>query len=377
MPRRKALFRLSRNTVPRISNIITSKVFSFTLIFLTSIGLLTSCGSLEQNGVLNPYNDADTTAGKKNGDSDIKLVVGPKYQSYDQFESAVWIAHALARLECEKSYPQLSFENEYCAVNTAVDIWRDIKKKNEVSNASLDDMAAVKKAGFLREYVWEYWRQEYWFQPSDLILEKFDLWRNTHLAQHHANISPDIIAIHTDADIEPRFVTSSFNNGYPENIADFSYTGDGTYYPAQLGKSVRYQIDKHSTQRGYADIYIYDIPKDQQSSERRSLTLAVSSQVKAELLDLREKGMFNDFSEVLEDTMTHAPSQTYFARGVYRFTMNHVKYFSTLYLCLNKNKIFKIRLTYPDNSHYQNSDHFKGFAFEAFEKLFEQNKKST
>jgi len=370
-----------RNNTDPVASVRSLFQKAIRIILVASAILLSACGGSESHNSVNPYRDAGTannTAAKSK--SDIKLVVGPKYKTYTEFESAVWVAHALAKLRCEANYPQLSFENEFCALSTAVDIWREIKKKNNIADIpdnTLDDLDAVKKAGFMREYVWVYWRQEYWFAPTDLLLDKFNIWRGQHLGQHNPNNNPDIVAVHTESEIEPRFVASAFNNGYPDTIADLSYISDGVYFPTQWGKSVRYQLDKHSQHHGYADIYIYDIPKSQQGSERKSLTLAISSKVKAEILVSQQRGVYHDFSEVLEDTLTHTPSQTYFARGVYRLSINHVKYFSALYLCLSGDKIFKVRLTYPDNTHFQNSDHFKAFAFEAFEKLIAQRNNAT
>jgi len=339
---------------------------------------IVGCSNLEHQDKPPSAKDSASTLTEKLNDDNIKLVVGPKYKTYNQYQTAVWIAHALAKLSCEDAYPLMSFENEYCATNSAMNIWRDIKKKDdEVSFGTLDDMQAVKKAGFLREYVWEYFHQDYWFKPDSLLLDKFDVWRHKHLAEHHANTDPDIVAVKIKSDIQPHYEASSFNSGYPDMIGNFYYVGDGLYFPSRLGKSVSYQLDKHSTQRGYADIRIYDIPRAQKNSERKSLTLAISSQVKAEILQLQKHGMYHDFSTVVEDTLTPLSRPSFWARGVYRFTYNHVKYFSTLYLVLTEDKVFRVRITYPDNLHYQNSDHFKSFAFEAFDKLMAQKDHTT
>ena len=364
---------------PRITAAQAVTVSRYAVVLLCISFFLSGCAILDHDPSSAPSTDSNSTHpadALKNSaaNSDIKLLVGPKYKDYDQNQSAVWIAHALAKLRCESAYPRLSFDNEFCAINTALEIWRDIKEKEAVNEDTLDDMEEVKRAGFLREYVWVYWHQDYWFKPEALLLDKFNAWRAKHLLRHQANNNPDIVAVKTKIEIEPRFEPNTFNSGYPDTIGNFHYISDGRYFPMKLGASVRYQIDRHSPQRGYAEIYIYDIPESQRSSERKSLTLAISSQVKAEILSLQKHDLYHEFSVVSEDSLSELPEQPFFVRGVYRFTANHVKYFSTLYLCLTEDKIFKVRITYPDNPHNQKGDHFKDFVLEAFKKIMTKNK---
>lgn len=88
-----------------------------------------------------------------------------------------------------------TFEREYTAVSAGLDLaekLKDDKKKPEPTaqpektypNAQIAQMLAIRKAGFLREYVWDKMRVEYWGQPADLKLEDYKTWMQSNLAEH-------------------------------------------------------------------------------------------------------------------------------------------------------------------------------------------------
>lgn len=325
-----------------------------------SLLLLSACVSQSPN----PHTKQKTSKKPR-----IEINLGENYKNYDKQESKAWLAHALAKISCAEHYPNLSFENEFCATATALRIWADLKKEEYTESATLDDMLAVKRAGFLREYVWVYLRQEYWFKPEDLLLDKFEQWRELHLQSHFPNTHIDIVAREAKPPINPHFEKSAFNTGYPEHIGEFEYKGEGRYFPAEYGKSVRYQKGSEIGKLNHADIYIYDIPPKQRASDRKKLTLSMSSQVKAEIIHVAEAGIYHNFKTLQESSISLPGENSICSKGVYGISINNLPHFSTLYLCLYKDKVFKVRISYPNNEHYAKSNHFQDFALEAFEKL--------
>ena len=329
--------------------------------------LLCGCGLLLLSACAS--NPSDRSAQQQQKKPRIEINLGENFKNYNKQESKAWLAEALAKLSCADHYPILSFENEYCATNTALRIWADVKKEEFAESSTLDDMLAVKRAGFLREYLWVYLRREYWFKPDDLLLDKFDKWRARHLKSHIPNTQIDVEARTAQPPINPHFEKSSFNSGYPEHIGKFEYQSEGRYFPTQYGKSVRYQIGSEIGNLNHADIYIYDIPPKQRVSDRKKLTLSISSQVKAEIIHVAESGGYQNFRTLQEGSIELPGENTMCSKGVYGVSINNLPHFSTLYLCLYKNKVFKIRISYPNNQHYANSNHFQDFVLEAFEKL--------
>jgi len=51
-------------------------------------------------------------------------------------------------------------------------------------DTSFAGMIAARNAGYLREYVWTYFRRPYWTQPGDLKLEEFKVWSSRNLKDH-------------------------------------------------------------------------------------------------------------------------------------------------------------------------------------------------
>lgn len=112
-------------------------------------------------------------------------------------ESTIWLAYLYARAAFAVSESNgdfvagerdASFEEELRGRTIAVNMFRELKR-NDAQPASVyfNDIDRVDEAGFLREYVWSYLRQDSWIaQPVGLNLQAFDAWRAQHLAGHVA-----------------------------------------------------------------------------------------------------------------------------------------------------------------------------------------------
>jgi hypothetical protein len=111
-------------------------------------------------------------------------------------QNAVWLGYVLARAtyigEHQSHYADVNgpctprFDEEVNARFRAARIYRDLAADDKAfRDAYFDDLLAVDKAGFAREYVWTYLHQTSWPEtkkPSKL--GAFDGWRQTHLASH-------------------------------------------------------------------------------------------------------------------------------------------------------------------------------------------------
>lgn len=90
-----------------------------------------------------------------------------------------------------------TFEREYAAVSAGLNFVQLMGEKKAPAPASpqaqLPTIIEVQRAGFLREYVWEFMRRPYWQQPQPLKLAEFKLWRDGNLAGHKGLLKPPVL----------------------------------------------------------------------------------------------------------------------------------------------------------------------------------------
>lgn len=87
-----------------------------------------------------------------------------------------------------------TFDEDYSARTNQINVWNEIKAKDPtVTSEYMTQIKAIDAAGFLCEYVWEYYRQPGWQAPPDLSLARFDDWRKQRLpglkAETHAHLA--------------------------------------------------------------------------------------------------------------------------------------------------------------------------------------------
>jgi len=101
-----------------------------------------------------------------------------------------WVTYSLARSTCqlqiggENPARASSFECEYAARRLLTDTWSEQKADGDAEDAYLDDLARVRDAGYLREYVAHYLKRRDWLLPDDLDTANFERWRRTNLPRH-------------------------------------------------------------------------------------------------------------------------------------------------------------------------------------------------
>ncbi len=97
---------------------------------------------------------------------------------------AFWMEKKFFEQHPEARSYQHTFVEEVAARGGCTKIWQEIKAKDGRQDRYLDDLANVDQAGFLREYVWIYFRDSGWSEPTDLRLTEFEQWRRFHLQSH-------------------------------------------------------------------------------------------------------------------------------------------------------------------------------------------------
>ncbi len=134
-----------------------------------------------------------TIANKRNFHVDI--VLDPSLQSMNISVASAWIGYGSALAEwVQINAPEKdlisgiykpAFEGEVKARSTLANIWEEFKNSQpDLINKYLDDLLAVYKAGFIREYTWVFLGNDPWLQPEGLQLGEFSVWSKTNIPNH-------------------------------------------------------------------------------------------------------------------------------------------------------------------------------------------------
>lgn len=133
----------------------------------------------------------------------VKIVVD---QSSNVDEVAAWLAYAMAlakRSNIEASSLEgnyvPSFEAEYSARADQIEIWRELTEKKPRHVPFMDAMVGIFRAGYLKEYVWYYYRTSNWgAAPKDLRMGEFERWRSVNLAGHVPQTRAHLVFVTTE-----------------------------------------------------------------------------------------------------------------------------------------------------------------------------------
>ena len=126
----------------------------------------------------------------------------PAYQS--------WVTYSLARSTCQLEIGgdnparQNSYDCEVSSRHLLLDTWQEKQLGDPaIRDDYLDDLNAVRQAGFLDEYVARHFRRNGWELPDDLQMSSYRRWMRSNLPYH---------------DPETR-ITGSWN--YARNVSGF------------------------------------------------------------------------------------------------------------------------------------------------------------
>lgn len=111
-------------------------------------------------------------------------------------ESGLWIGYLFARMEFVSRNGELYnrvpgvitpiFDEEVFARGEAAKIYRELRAKGSGSDSAyFNDLEKVDRAGFMREYVWQYLHRDAWGPaPATLRSGDFERWARSNLGQH-------------------------------------------------------------------------------------------------------------------------------------------------------------------------------------------------
>jgi len=102
-----------------------------------------------------------------------------------------WVAYSLMKSTCQLEIggPNPARVSDYGCEFTArqhlVETWEEQRSQHPgASNAYLDDLLAVREAGFLDEYTVRYFGKKNWQVPAEVRVPDFRRWQRQHLKRH-------------------------------------------------------------------------------------------------------------------------------------------------------------------------------------------------
>lgn len=114
-------------------------------------------------------------------------------QAYAENDAVLqsWVAYSLIRSACqltvggENPARVSTFDCELTAREHLIDAWQEKRVRGAPrEDAYLDALVTVRAAGFLEEYVVDFFGRESWDVPDGLRMAAFRDWRRGHLASH-------------------------------------------------------------------------------------------------------------------------------------------------------------------------------------------------
>jgi hypothetical protein len=102
-----------------------------------------------------------------------------------------WVAYSLVKSVCQLELRgdnparHSSYDCEFTARNVLVDAWAEQRVENSgISDDYLDELLAVRDAGYLGEYTAYFFRRNNWQVPVEVDVDAFGEWQRQHLRRH-------------------------------------------------------------------------------------------------------------------------------------------------------------------------------------------------
>ena len=129
-----------------------------------------------------------TRGGVTDGDS---FYLAPRAYQDDDPALQSWVAYSLMKSACQLevggSIPShaSNYGCEFTARRHLVEAWDEQRLEHGgISDAYLDDLIAVRDAGFLDEYTVRYFGRPHWQVPVEVRVDEFRRWQRQHLRGH-------------------------------------------------------------------------------------------------------------------------------------------------------------------------------------------------
>lgn len=162
-------------------------------LFIVTILFLQSCAPATP-----PQHQSARHAPQLSGNSTSVIVIDETLDGKNTPVLSGWLFYASARAmwidgKFTETFPdrgpyRYSFSEEVYARRYLVGFWLSLKQRIPAPvDQYFDELAAVDRAGFLKEYVWRHFFSDQWFESSDgLRLDAFTQWENENLPGHTA-----------------------------------------------------------------------------------------------------------------------------------------------------------------------------------------------
>lgn len=135
-----------------------------------------------------------TTPKTKEGKPECTILLDGKLEERPQEVKAAWASYGMImEIQIHGYYSQhnttdgfkMTFGTERDARAFLAEMWSQFKAEGRgVSDKYLDELLAVVNSGYLSEYVYVYFRQDFWPEVPDLKLDEFREWRTKNLKDH-------------------------------------------------------------------------------------------------------------------------------------------------------------------------------------------------
>jgi hypothetical protein len=126
--------------------------------------------------------------GVTDGDS---FYLAPRAYQDDDPVLQSWVAYSLMKSACQLdvggSIPSRAsnYGCEFTARRHLVEAWDEQRQEHgDISDPYLDDLIAVREAGFLDEYTVRYFGRAHWQVPVEVRVDEFQRWQRQHLRGH-------------------------------------------------------------------------------------------------------------------------------------------------------------------------------------------------
>ncbi len=129
-----------------------------------------------------------TRDGVTDGDS---FYLAPRAYEDDDPALQSWVAYSLMKSTCQLeiggSNPARvsDYGCEFTARQHLVETWEEQRSQHPgASDPYLDDLLAIREAGFLDEYTVRYFGRKHWQVPAEVRVADFRRWQRQHLRRH-------------------------------------------------------------------------------------------------------------------------------------------------------------------------------------------------
>ncbi len=129
-----------------------------------------------------------TRDGVTDGDA---FYLAPRAHQSDDAALQSWVAYSLMKSACQLDIGgdipsrASNYSCEFTARKHLVETWDEQRREHaHATDPYLDDLLAVREAGYLDEYTVHYFGRPHWQVPAEVRVDEFRRWQREHLRRH-------------------------------------------------------------------------------------------------------------------------------------------------------------------------------------------------